>query len=42
MEKFELPVITVVALEADDIICTSSCENCIEYGTESVTEVMPG
>lgn len=43
MKKFELPVITVVAFEADDIICTSGCETCIEYVPgSSLTESIPG
>ena len=39
MKKFELPVMTVVAFEADDIICTSGCATfCPEYGagTDSI------
>lgn len=43
MKKFELPVITVVAFEADDIICTSGCAGtCPEYNTDSITEAIAG
>lgn len=43
MKKFELPVMTVVAFEADDIICTSGCATfCPEYGTDSILEPIDG